>query len=174
MPFRRRASFGRRGPRVIVNTIKNYVIADQAISATQGLVNFAKAVNTPLSTVDSDVSQGCIIQAIYVTIDVCGTLGSGVLNIADMYVMKNPGNNLTPPNPRSQGTSNEKKFIFRTWRSMIMRNQDGNPPYHWEGWLMIPKRYQRMGTDDVLSFQHVTSGAGTGHISTSFLYKWKR
>ncbi len=164
----------RRGVRPIINSIKNYHIADQSITSSILNVDFAKAVTSPDPTVTSDVSHGCIIKAVYVTIDVCGTLGSGVLNIADFYIMKNPGNNLTAPNPRSQGSSNEKKFIFKTWRTMIMRNQDGNPPYHWEGWILIPKRYQRMGTDDVLQLQHIASGAGTGHFSSSFLYKWYR
>ncbi len=158
----------------IINSIKNYVISDIGILSTPTVVGIAKAVNTPLSTVSSDVAQGCIIKAIYVTIDCCGLGGTGVLNVADMFIWKNPGDNLTEPNPRSQGTSNEKKFIFRTWRAMIMRNQDGNVPYHWEGWIKIPKRYWRMGTDDTLELVIATSATLTGHATFSFLYKWYR
>ncbi len=171
--FARRRGFS-RGPRAVVNSIKNYHIADFGISSTQTNTTFAKAVTSPSPTVSDDVSHGCILKAVYTTIDVCGIGGSGVLNVADFYMMKNPGANLTPPNPRSQGTSNEKKFIFRTWRAMIMRNQDGNVPYHWEGWIMIPKRYQRMGTDDILQMSIVCSAALTGHATYSFLYKWYR
>ena len=67
--------------------------------------------------------------------------------------MKNPGDNLTAPAPISWGTSNEKKFIFRSWKFMVMRNQDGNSPFHWKGWLRIPKLYQRMGTDDTFRIE---------------------
>ncbi len=107
-------------------------------------------------------------------IDVCGLGGTGVLNIADFYILKNPGNNLTPPAPGSTGGSNEKKFIFREWRFMIMRNQDGNMPFHWEGWIKIPKRYQRMGTDDTLSLNLACTAAVTGHFSFACIHKWYR
>ncbi len=157
-----------------VNSIKNYHIADIGVSSTVTPVIFAKAVTSPSPTVTNDVSHGCNIKAVYLTLDVCGLGGTGVLNVADMYMWKNPGANLTAPNPRSQGSSNEKKFIFRTWRAMIMRNQDGNVPYHWEGWLRIPRRYQRMGTDDTLEMQIVCTTAVTGHATMSYLYKWFR
>ncbi len=166
---RRRSNLG-----TIIDSIKNYHIADFGITATVTTIDIAKAVTSPSPTVTNDTSHGCIIKAVYVTLDVCGLGGTGVLNVSDFYIWKNPGANLTPPNPRSQGSSNEKKFIFRTWRAMIMRNQDGNVPYHWEGWIRIPKRYQRMGTDDILQFNIVCSTALTGHATTSFLYKWYR
>jgi len=158
----------------IINSIKNYHVQQVGITSANTVVTIAKAVNSPLSTVSNDTSNGCIIKAIYVTLDVCGLGGTGVLNVADIYLAKNPGNNLTLPSPLSYGTSNEKKFIFRTWRAMIMRNQDGNVPYHWEGWVKIPKRYQRMGVDDTLQLVGVCSAAVTGHLSSSYLYKWYR
>jgi len=173
MPGRRRAFYS-RGPRPVINSIKNYVISNVGLTSTPTLMVLAKAVNTPLSTNSSDVSNGCLIKAVYVTIDVCGLGGTGVLNVADFYLIKNPGDNLTEPNPIAQGTSNEKKFIFRTWRAMIMRNQDGNVPYHWEGWIRIPKRYHRMGTDDTLILVIQCLAGLTGHATASFLYKWYR
>jgi len=175
MPFRRRGSY-RRGnfPRAVVNSIKNVRNSQFGITATLTSVDIAKAVNTPLSTVQSDVSQGCIIKALWCVIDVCGLGGTGVLNVFDAILFKNPGDNLTPPTPSAQGTSNEKKFVFKTWRQMIMRNQDGIYPYHWEGWIKIPKKYQRMGTDDTLQFIIACTTALTGHCSVQFIYKWFR
>ena len=130
-----------------VNSIKNVFVAQYGISSSRVDQNLAKAVTSPSPTVASDVSHGSTIKAIWFVLDVCGLAGSGVLNVFDAYLMKNPGANLDPPNPISQGTSNEKKFIIKSWRQMIMRNQDGIFPYHWEGWIKIPKRYQRMGND---------------------------
>ncbi len=172
MPYRRRASYRRMAP--IINSIKNVANNASGLDSTTQKFRFAKAVNDPLSTVATDVSQGCVIKAVYVQIDVCGLGGTGVLNTADFFLMKNPGDNLTVPAPLSQGTSNEKKFIFKTWRFMIMRNQDGNMPFHWEGWIKIPKRYQRMGTDDTLLLAFACTSALTGHISSQFIYKWYR
>ncbi len=172
MPYRRRVFS--RGPRPVINSIKNVHTAQFGLSGTIGAENFAKAVTSPSPTVSSDVSHGCIVKAFWLSLDVCGIGGTGVLNVADVYIMKNPGANLSGPNPISQGTSNEKKFIIKTWRAMIMRNQDGNVPYHWEGWIRIPKRYQRMGTDDVWQIVHQCTSALTGHMSVEFIYKWYR
>ncbi len=155
-----------------INSEKNYVIADIGISSTQVNTIIAKAVENPVLANNNECSFGSNIKAVYVIIDVCGLGGTGVLNVADFYISKNPGNNLTLPNPRTWGSSNEKKFIFKVWRFMIMRNQDGNMPFHWEGWIKIPRRYQRMGTADELQFAIVCSSSLTGHATFSFLYKW--
>ncbi len=157
----------------IINSIKNVV--DSTIStgtATQTVI-IAKAVNSPASTTSTDVSNGCIIKAIWCNIDVCGLAATGVLQRTALYIAKNPGDNLTEPAPFSVGTSNEKKFVFKQWQAMTMRNQDGNVPYHWEGWLKVPKRYQRMGTDDTMNITMATSTAA-GHFSGQFIYKWYR
>ncbi len=84
--------------------------------------------------------------------------------------MKNPGANLTPPGVFAVGTSNEKKFVIREWVAMTMRNQDGNNPYHWEGWIKIPKIYQRMGTDDTWVLVAGNTGV-TGHAVFFTIYK---
>ncbi len=174
MPGRRRGSYGRRGMAPIITSIKN--VADLAVGITSTIttVDLAKAVTAPSPTVTTDVSHGCIIKAIWISMDVCGLGGSGVANNFDAYLMKNPGANLTPPGPSSVGSSNEKKFVFKQWRAMIMRNQDGNNPYHWEGWIKIPKRYQRMGTDDLITFAVACTTAVTGLASVQGIYKWYR
>ncbi len=168
--MRRRGNY----PRAIVTSIKN--VADNAfgVTSTNTEVILAKAVTAPSPTVTTDVSHGCIIKAIWIVVDVCGLGGTGVQNNMDAFLAKNPGNNLTLPQASSVGSSNEKKFIFKQWRAMIMRNQDGNNPYHWEGWVKIPKRYQRMGTDDVITFGMACTSALTGHGSIQAIYKWYR
>ncbi len=171
-----RYSTRRRGnyPRSVVTSIKNVFNNGFGISSTTVTKNLAKAVTAPSPTVSNDVSHGCIIKAIWVVVDVCGLAGTGVLNNFTAYLAKNPGANLTLPDPNSVGTSNEKKFVFKMWRAMIMRNQDGNNPYHWEGWIKIPKRYQRMGTDDLITFVIQCTAAVTGHASVQGIYKWYR
>ncbi len=167
--MRRRSNLGN-----IVTSIKNYFTVSGGLTGTLVTHILAKAVTSPSPTVGNDVSHGCIIKTVYVIIDTCGLAGTGILNIVDAYLWKNPGANLTPPSPIGWGGSNEKKFIFKTWRSMAMRNQDGNVPFHWEGWIKIPKRYQRMGTDDTLEIIAACTASVTGHISISAIYKWYR
>ncbi len=161
------------GPQPVINSIKNVpvITASTGVSIADALI--AKAVTTPSPTTVNDVSHGSIIKAIWVSFDVCGLAATGVLQRTGVYIMKNPGDNLTAPSPFSVGTSNEKKFVFRQWIFMTMRNQDGNPPNHWEGWVKVPKRYQRMGTDDTIRMHFITSTAA-GHFSSQFIYKWYR
>ncbi len=85
--------------------------------------------------------------------------------------MKDPGSNLTPPSAFAVGTSNEKKYVIKQWQVMTMRNQDGNPPFHWEGWIKIPKLYRRNGADDLWSISFMCDAAA-GHFSAQFIYKW--
>ncbi len=175
MPYGRRASYGRRrSSMVVVNSIKNVFSQGLGVTATNTISRIAKAVTSPSPTVSNDVSHGCVIKAIWISIDFCGLGGTGVLNNIIAYLFKNPGDNLTPPLPNSIGTSNEKKFVIKSWAAMAMRNQDGNNPYHWEGWIKIPKRYQRMGTDDTWSLNIACSSGLTGHASYFVIYKWFR
>ncbi len=167
---RRRGKF----PRSIVTSIKNIHVFAASLAPTNTKVTIAKAVTAPSPTVSNDVSHGCIIKNLWISFDVCGLGGTGVLNNANIFLAKNPGANLTMPSAESVGTSNEKKFVFKQWHAMIMRNQDGNNPYHWEGWIKIPKRYQRMGTDDTLLMMFNCTTALTGHFSGHIIYKWYR
>ncbi len=176
MPGYRRGFSRRRGAMSlnVINSIKNVVNFAVGTTGTLQTLPIAKAVTAPSPTVSSDVSHGCMIKAIYVIIDGCGLGGTGVLNDMDIYIIKNPGDNLTNPSPIAVGTSNEKKFVFRQWRFMIMRNQDGNVPFHWEGWVKVPRRYHRMGTDDRLDIVIANTAGLTGHFSCQFIYKWYR
>ena len=169
-----RRFFTKRRLLPVVTSIKNRVLSSGGSSGTTASIVLAKAVTTPSPTSNSDVSHGCIIKAIYLSVDGCGLGGSGVLNNMYMYLIKNPGNNLTVPAAVSWGTSNEKKFIIRAFSFMIMRNQEGNNPFHFEGWIRIPKLYQRMGTDDTWLFVHEVTTSLTGHIKVEAIYKWYR
>ncbi len=153
--------------------MKNVIQLSGGLSGTNVASTIAKAVNTPLSASNAEeVSQGSTIKALWIVIDVCGLGGTGVLNSFNGFLMKNPGANLSPPSAGAVGTSNEKKFVIKQWFGMIMRNQDGNAPLHWEGWIKIPKRYQRMGTDDTWLINMKCTTALTGHFAIQALYKW--
>ncbi len=154
-----------------VNSLKHVIYDVQALSTTNTVVDLAKAVNSPSNTVTTDCRHGCTIKAIWISLDFCGLAGSGVQQDTTVMLIKNPGANLTPPGVFAVGSSNEKKFVFKMWSQMTMRNQDGNPPYHWEGWVKIPKRYQRMGTDDILQIVSGQDTAGGGHQLVTAIYK---
>ncbi len=169
MPFRRRRNrygFNLRP----VDSIKHikYAVETPGIAVQQTVL--AKAVDNPITATVTECKNGCTIKNMFISLDFCGLAGSGVSQTTTCYLMKNPGNNLVAPVPRTEGSSNEKKFIFKTWNYMTMRNQDGNPPYHWEGWIKIPRRYQRMGVDDQIILVFATDTAA-GHLSVMALWK---
>ncbi len=141
------------------------------LTTTLQAVILAKAVDSAVNTVNSDVERGSTIKAIWLSLDFCGLAASGVLQRASVYLIKSPGANLTFPDAFAVGTSNEKKFVIKQWTQMTMRNQDGNPPYHWEGWIKLPKRYHRMGADDLWDLVAEVDSA-TGHLSVQAIYKW--
>ncbi len=164
----------RRGFRIPVQSMKNVTTDDGPITTTNLSKTIVLAVSNPdLATQDNAVENGCSIRAVHFSIDVCGLSASGVNNQICIFIMKNPGFNLTPPNAGTEGSSNEKKYIIKTFQCMAMRNQDGNNPCHWEGWLKIPRPYQRFGADDVLQIvTRATISGGTGHFTSQFIYKW--
>ncbi len=141
-----------------------------SVSTTNVVKDIAKAVNSPSNTVTTDCRHGATIKSIWISLDFCGLAATGVQQEISCYLFKNPGANLIPPGAFAVGSSNEKKFIFKQWIAMTMRNQDGNPPYHWEGWIKIPKRYQRLGTDDILQIVF-GSDTSTGHGFFQAIYK---
>ncbi len=171
MPFRRRGSYGRRGMRPVINSIKNVLDIVGSTGTTQLNNAIAVAKDSPVTSVQSEVKRGSLIKAIWIAFDVCGLGATGVFQKTALFLLKNAGNNITPPGALTVGTSNEKNLIIRQWSFMTMRNQDGNPPNHWEGWIRIPKRFQRMGTDDRWNFSVVTDVAA-GHFSCQVIYKW--
>ncbi len=147
------------------------MIDKEALTTTLVTTNLAKAVSNPVNTVTTDVRHGCIIKALWLSIDFCGLAATGALQQTSVYLIKNAGANLSPPSAFSVGSSNEKRWIIKQWSSMTMRNQDGNPPYHWEGWIKIPRRFQRMGTDDLWQLGWEVDTL-TGHGTVQCIYKW--
>ncbi len=170
MPYRRRGFSGRR-MFAKIKSIKNSVSFPISIGTTQVSQDIVTAVANPSNTASDEVENGCHIKAFWLSLDVCGLAASGTQQTTGFYLFHNRGNNLTAPSPFAPGNSNEKNNIIREWSAMTMRNQDGNPPYHWEGWVKVPKYHQRCGTDDVWSIEFLTDTAA-GHALVKYVYKW--
>ncbi len=170
----RRRNRGFRGsrPRPVLNSIKNEVNSVQGVVASTNLVlTIAQASDVHTTATPTSVINGCILKAIYIEFWYYGLSASNTNDIVDIYLIKNPGNNLVNPNPGTTGTSNEKKFIIREWKGLAGNKSLGGTPYSQQGrWFKIPKRYQRMGTDDVWFL--VIRSPTTGNMCSKFIYKW--
>ncbi len=177
MPFRRRGSYGRSrmGP-VSVTNKNNPSLLTAGVAGTQQNITLARAVDSATNAVTVDVQRGCVIKAIWLEFWANGTASTppidSVSSIIDVYMMKNPGANLTPPVPSTQGSSNEKKFIFKTWKGILTNRSQGTPLYNWRGWIKIPKLYQRFGADDLLQLVVIFSGQD-GLLCNTSIYKWR-
>ncbi len=174
---RRRGVFRRgRRPMTVINSIKNVrsIVSAAPVSTTTS-VDIAKAVNTPSSTVQTEVSNGCKIFRIWVDFSIAASaeVAIGTSNFADCYLWKNTGANLTAPAPASVGTSNEKTHVFRQWKGFIGARTQGFEPLKFRGWIKIPRTMQRMATDDI--FQFVFRSEGVASIACQqYIYKWFR
>ncbi len=134
--------------------------------------SLATADDTHSTATANSVVNGCKIYRIWLELWAYGQTAGATNDIIDIYLMKNPGNNLTPPNPGTVGTSNEKKFVFKTWKGLMGVKSLGGTPYAWKGWIKIPKVYQRMGTDDRLVL--IARSPTIGDFCFSCTYKWFR
>ncbi len=155
----------------VVKSIKNSGVDSGSVGTSISAEQICNAVANPDNTVTTEVENGCKIKAIWLSLDFCGLAASGVLQVINCYLFKNTGANLTPPSPFAVGASNEKRWVIKEWSAMTMRNQDGNPPYHWEGWIKIPRVHQRMATNDTWTLQFITD-TGAGHELVKWVYKW--
>ncbi len=176
MPFRQRG-FSRRNRSnlgQVINSNKNVVnsftAADDRVKTS---VSIADAQDSATLAVTQDVERGCVIKAIWIEFWITATelFADAITNGIDLYLFKNPGQNLTSPIPGTIGSSNEKKFIFKTWKGITGARSQGFPPYSWKGWVRVPKRYQRMGAND--RWQIILQATGSNILFCSnFVYKW--
>jgi len=174
MPFRRGGFSRRKSSFVITNSIKNSVsLITAAAVGANSIDPIAIATDTGINAGVADVERGSKIFRIWLEILIAAsaTTTDGVTTLFDAYFMKNPGNNLTPPNPGTQGTSNEKRFIIKTWKGLTGARTEGYPAYHWRGWIKIPKTFQRMATDDRWILVARPQGVAIKTCSQA-VYKW--
>ncbi len=177
MSFRQRAFSRRRPTRLgrIIDSNKNSISRlDGIVAATKTELDIAIAVDAAANASAAQVTRGCKIFKIWVEfwVEATENITLGVTNSFDGYFIKNPGDNLTTPTPGTQGTSNEKKFIFKTWKGLLTPvRTNGGPYYNWKGWVKIPRVYQRMGADDTITFVVISTGTNM-LVCSQFIYKW--
>ncbi len=97
MPFRR--PFRKRQSMSIIQSEKNVFDITSSIGTGTNLQTIAIAVNAADNTVNNQVTRRCKIYRIWVELWAYGILASGVNNPFNWYIIKNPGANLTHPEP---------------------------------------------------------------------------
>ncbi len=147
MVFRRRSGSSIRP----VHRIK-HVIDKQGATAggTVNTTNLIKSVDAPVIANTTDVETGSTVNGIYLKVEVVNTGVTGVLANAYLMVAKNPGGNLTLPQPNLVGADDNKKYVIHQEMLMLQMVDNSNPRTLFNGVIVIPRGYRRMAINDLI------------------------
>lgn len=141
-----------------VNRIKHVV--DQQAGASLGTaidLIIIETSDTPDLANTNEVETGSTVNGIYLKVEVYATT-SGALANAYLMVYKNPGNNLTFPNPNVVGANDNKRFVIHQEMVMLQKVSNSNPRTLFNGVIAIPRGYRRNGPNDRLSTRVFSPG----------------
>ncbi len=146
-----------------VNRIKHVVDEQGAANAGAEVnVEIANATNTPTLAITDSVETGCTINGIYLKVEINATSSAALPN-AYLAVMKNPGNNLAMPSANVVGASDNKKFVIHQEMVMLQGQTNSNPRTLFNGVIVIPRGYRRMGPDDRLFLKILSPGVNLNY-----------
>ena len=155
--------FNRRNNLRPINRIKHVFDEQGAFSAGASVnVNLADATDTPTLAASNSVETGCTINGIYLKVEINAT-SSAALSNAYMYVGKNPGNNLSMPNPNAVGVSDNKKYVIHQEMVMLQQQTNSNPRTLFNGVIALPRGYRRFGPDDLLLLKISSPGVNLNY-----------
>ncbi len=118
---------------------------------------------------------GCKIKAIFISYSY--NFAQGFPTRMDMYVAKIPAGFGVGgfPVPGATGGSLFRKYIFLEVKGLGSASSDAfgqdSQIRGFQGWLMIPKRFQNMAEGDFLAIKF--GSASNYNICTKVIYKWK-
>ncbi len=146
-----------------VHRIKHVVDIQNAVAAgTQSNQTLALTVDAPVLGNPTEVETGSKVNGIYLNIEAYAT-SSGALSNMYIAVFKNPGGNLTNPVPNAVGISDDKRFVIHQEMKMLQKEPTadalgGNPRTLFNGVIVIPRGYRRMGPNDIISVSLLAPG----------------
>ncbi len=149
MVFRRR-NMGLRP----VNTLKHVVDSQNTVPAgTQTTTDLVVSAENPVSATANANKAGSHVRSIFLNVQVVNSAaGSGSIENCYMYVILNPGGNITPsisfPTVNEVGQSNMRKQVFHQDMAMLSNVGDSIPITLFKGVLKIPRKGSRLGVDD--------------------------
>ncbi len=164
MPFRRGSQAIRLRP---VNSLKHIVETNGSVSAAgQSVTSVIETVSAPATGNPTECHVGSSVHAIYLRVEVVGSVAAGGVDNIYLGIFKNPSNDLAIPNLDSVGASDRRRFMIH--QEMIMLtpldtvNGVGFPRTMFKGVIMIPRGFKRNGVSDKLQvvLQH-RSGEAT-------------
>ncbi len=137
-----------------VNRIKHVVENNATLAANTNLViPIVDTVDAPVLTNTAEVQTGAKVNGVYCRVEIASNeaISLGAIPNVYLYIAKNPGSNLALPAPNNVGANDNKRFVIHQEMSMIEnKGQGSNARTLFNGVVVIPKGYRRMGPDDQL------------------------
>lgn len=172
MVFRRRSRLGQ-----IITSVKKVVDSEAGLVAstvaTVPLINALAAVAWT-DAADVNVPQYSHIYGIYLSL--YATLDGAPdvsVPIVDWYVSKNPGNNLTMPEPGVTGGNDNRRWILHEGKGLLGFDTISAPRKLFEGVIKIPQRMSKFSLDDSLDLRIKTENHN-GFVCVKSIYKFFR
>ncbi len=116
------------------------------VQNTQTLIS---TVDAPTLASSSEVETGAKVNGIYLHVEVYATSSASLSNVY-LAVAKNPGNNLTFPNANVIGADDNKRYVIHQEMVMLQKVTPSNPRTLFNGVIVLPRGYRRMGPNDRL------------------------
>ncbi len=153
MPYRRQSGQGLRlRP---VNSLKHIVETNGTVTAAlQSVTDVINTIDAPVVGSPNSNHVGSTVHAIYLRVEVVGTIAAGGVDNIYMGVFKNPANDLSIPVLDLVGASDRRRFFIH--QDMIMltpldvTNGVAFPRTLFKGVIRIPRGFKRNGLSDKL------------------------
>ncbi len=158
-----RRFFGRGNSLRPINRIKHVFDEQGGIGAGGAqLTTLISAKDSPVIANTTEVVTGSKVNSIFLVVEINATSSAALAN-AYMYIIKNPGGNLTPPNANTVGSSDNKRFVIHQEMVMLQQVTNSNPRTLFKGVIMIPRGYRRFGPNDLLQIKMNTPGVALNY-----------
>ncbi len=160
----------RRGNRGLalrpVHRIKHVIdVQGGMVAGTQVTNDLIKTVDAPVLANVTEVETGSKVNGIYLKVEAYATSTAALANLY-LAIIKNPGDSLTGFTINAIGANDNKRFVIHQEMVMMEKNTTGNPRTVFNGVIVIPKGYRRMGPNDTLEIKLLTPG-----VSADFCFQ---
>ncbi len=155
-------SFFRRRSRGLalrpVNRIKHVIDTQLSqVAGTATAATLAESKDSPVLANVQEVLTGSTIRGIFLVVEAYATSSAALSNFY-LMIFKNPGGNLTFPNPNVIGSNDNKKYVIHQEMVMFQKVTPSNPRTIFKGVIVIPRHLQRMAPGDFLSLKVFSPG----------------
>lgn len=134
-----------------VHRIKHVVDFQGATAAGTAVdTQIIQGVDAPVLANTAEVETGAKVNGIYLRVEVVNTGSAGVLANAYMMVFKSPGGSVALANPNAVGADKDKRYVIHQEMVMLQMVDNSNPRTLFNGVIVIPRGYRRIGPADLI------------------------